>query len=182
MTFEDHVTAIADAVDSAGPPVVLAVHSGAGPPGYAVTDRIPEKIARMVYVDTGPGKGAMDPDFDSHEMVMPSLEKLAEGENLDGLTDEHLSRFRERAIAQPGAAVREHAELVNDARLDVPTTLICTAFTSDDYQEAANEGYAFVAGLLELRDVSYVDMPTSHWPMWSRPDDLAKVLGDLAML
>ncbi|HSJ47171.1 MAG TPA: alpha/beta hydrolase [Euzebyales bacterium] len=34
--------------------------------------------------------------------------------------------------------------------------------------------------LAELRDVTYVDLPTSHWPMWSRPQELAAVIGDVA--
>src|SRR4029079_4330367 len=55
VTLADHVDAICAAVSDAGRLVVLAVHSGAGTPGYAVTDRIPERIAAMVYVDTGPG-------------------------------------------------------------------------------------------------------------------------------
>jgi hypothetical protein len=25
-----------------------------------------------------------------------------------------------------------------------------------------------------------VDLPTSHWPMWSRPEELATVIGDVA--
>ena len=32
----------------------------------------------------------------------------------------------------------------------------------------------FVAGLAELRDVTWIDLPTSHWPMWSRPRDVAR--------
>src|SRR6266568_1889659 len=56
-----HVDAICEAVTAGGRPVVLAVHSGAGAPGYAVSDRIPEQIAAMVYVDSGPAKGALDP-------------------------------------------------------------------------------------------------------------------------
>ena len=35
VTLADHVDAICDAVTAAGRPVVLAVHSGAGFPGYA---------------------------------------------------------------------------------------------------------------------------------------------------
>src|SRR4249920_2179683 len=70
ITLADHVDAICDAVEAAGRPVVLAVHSGAGAPGYAVTDRIPTHIAAMVYVDTGPAKGAMDPDFDAAELPL----------------------------------------------------------------------------------------------------------------
>ena len=61
ITLSDHVDAICDAVRAAGRPVVLAVHSGTGFSGYAATDRIPELIATMVYVDSAPGKGALDP-------------------------------------------------------------------------------------------------------------------------
>jgi pimeloyl-ACP methyl ester carboxylesterase len=180
ITLTDHVDAICDAVTAAGRPVVLAVHSGAGAPGYAVTDRIPERIAAMVYVDTGPAKGALDPDFEGVESPLPSPEDLAANENLDGLTEEHLETFSRRAVPQPGAALREAAELTNDARLDVPSTVVCTGFTSEQYKDALKEGYAFLAGLAELRDVTYVDLPTSHWPMWSRPQELAAIIGDAA--
>lgn len=180
ITIEDHVEAICDAVRAAGAPVVLAVHSGAGFPGYAASDRVPELIAAMVYVDTGPGIGAMDADFEGAELPLPSPEKLAEEENLDGLREEQLATFRHRAVPQPGGVLRTAAELRNDARLDVPSTVICTGFTSDQYKDAVKEGYAFLRGLTELRDVTWVDLPTSHWPMWSRPGELAELIGDVA--
>src|SRR6266581_4910944 len=94
ITMTDHVEAICKAVRAAGAPVVLAVHSGAGAPGYGASDRVPELIAAMVYVDTGPAKGALDPEFDAVEKPMPSPEELEAGENLDGLTDEQLETFR----------------------------------------------------------------------------------------
>jgi len=180
ITLGDQVDAICEAVTATGRPVVLAVHSGAGVPGYAVTDRIPEQIAAMVYVDTGPAKGALDPDFDAVEKPLPSREELEEEENLDGLTEAHLETFRRRAVPEPGAVLREAAELTNDARLDVPSTVVCTGYTSEQYKDAVKEGYSFVAGLAELRDVTYVDLPTSHWPMWSRPQELATIIGDVA--
>ncbi len=180
ITFADHVDAICDAVTAEGRPVVLAVHSGAGAPGYAASDRIPERIAAMVYVDTGPAKGALDPDFDAAELPLPSLEQLAREENLDGLSEEHLETFRLRAIPEPGAALREAAELTNSARLRVPSTVVCTGFTSEQYKVAITEGHAFLAGLAELRDVTYIDLPTSHWPMWSRPRELAEIIGGVA--
>ena len=180
ITFADHVDAICDAVTAAGRPVVLAVHSGAGAPGYAVTDRIPEQIAAMVYVDTGPAKGALDPDFSALEKPMPSLEKLAAEENLNGLSKEQLETFRRRAVSEPGAALRGSAELTNDARLDVPSTVICTGYTSAQYKDAVKEGQTWLGGLNELRNVTYVDLPTSHWPMWSRPKELAVIIGEVA--
>jgi pimeloyl-ACP methyl ester carboxylesterase len=180
ITLSDHVDAICDAVESAGAPVVLAVHSGAGAPGYAASDRIPDEIAAMVYVDTGPAKGALDADFDGVEKPLPSREQLAEEENLDGISEEQLETFWRRAVPQPGGVLREAIELTNDARLDVPTTVICTAFTSEQYKEAVKEGYGFLAGFTELRNITWVDLPTSHWPMWSRPKELAEIIGDVA--
>jgi hypothetical protein len=53
-------------------------------------------------------------------------------------------------------------------------------FSSEQVRAAVGEGYASVGGLNELRDVTYVDLPTSHWPMWSRPQDLAAIIGDIA--
>jgi pimeloyl-ACP methyl ester carboxylesterase len=180
ITFDDHVEAICGAVAAAGRPVLLAVHSGAGTPGYAVTDRMPELIARMVYVDTGPGKGDPDAEVSVADLPLPSPEELAANENLDGLSEEQLAEFRRRAVPQPGAVASGGVQLTNAARLDIPSTVICTGFSSQQYQEAAKEGYAFLAGLSELRDVTFVDLPTSHWPMWSRPEELAAIIGGLA--
>jgi len=180
ITMSDHVEAICKAVRAAGAPVVLAVHSGAGAPGYGASDRVPELIAAMVYVDTGPAKGALDPDFKDAEKPLPSPKELAENENLSGLTEQQLETFRRRAIPEPGAALREAAKLTNDRRLDVPSTVVCTGYTSEQYKDAAKEGQAWLGGLTELRDVTYVDLPTSHWPMWSRPRDLARIIGDVA--
>jgi pimeloyl-ACP methyl ester carboxylesterase len=180
ITFADHVDAICDAVLAAGRPAVLAVHSGAGATGYAASDRIPDQIAAMVYVDSGPATGALDPDFGDVEKPLPSPDELAAEENLDGLGEEQLETFRQRAVPEPGAALREAAELTNNARLDIPTTAICTGFTSEQYKDAVREGYAWLGGFAGLRDLTWVDLPTSHWPMWSRPRDLAAIIGDVA--
>lgn len=180
ITMSDHIETICEAARAAGAPVVLAVHSGAAVPGYGASDRVPELIAAMVYVDTGPSTGALDPDFDGVEKALPSAEKLAAEENLDGLSAEQLETFRRRAVPEPGAALREGPGLANDARLDLPSTVICTGYTSQEYKDALAEGQDWLNGLSELRDLTYVDLPTSHWPMWSRPRELAAIIGDIA--
>ena len=179
ITLSDHVDAICDAVRTAGRPVVLAVHSGTGFSGYAATDRIPELIATMVYVDSAPGKGALDPGLEGDKAF--NWDELAEEENLDGLTEEQIETFRQRAVPEPGGVLREDFELTNDARLDLPTTMICTGFPSEQIRKAAAEhDWAWLAGVRELRNITWVDLPTSHWPMWSRPQDLAAILADIA--
>jgi pimeloyl-ACP methyl ester carboxylesterase len=176
----DHVDAICEAARAAGSPVVLAVHSGAGAAGYVASDRLPEMIAAMVYVDSGPATGALDPAFDGVEKPLPPREELAQEESLDGIDEEQLDAFWQRAVPEPGGVLREAPVLVNDARLDVPSIVVCTSVSSEQIRAAVGEGHAWIGGLAELRDVTYVDLPTSHWPMWSRPRELAEIIGAVA--
>ena len=178
--LSDHVDAITSAIEAAGRPVVLVVHSASGFSGYAASDRVPEKVAAMVYVDTAPGIGALDPD---HEGDKPLVWKeIEEGENLDGLSEEHKETFRQRAVPVPGGILRESIDLTNDARRDIPSTLIATSFSSDDYRKYAAEEppMSWLAGIPELRNATWIDLPTSHWPMWSKPRELAEIIGNVA--
>jgi pimeloyl-ACP methyl ester carboxylesterase len=181
ITFKDHVDAIVDAIEASPAKPVVALHSATGFSGYAASDQVPEKIAAIVYVDTAPGKGALDPEFADAEKPMV-WQEIEEGENLDGLSEEQKETFRQRAVPVPGSLIRESLELTNDARRDIPSTLICTGFTAEQYQTYAREHpeWAFLAGIPEIRNATWIDLPTSHWPMWSRPQELAAIIGDIA--
>ncbi|NAZ87043.1 alpha/beta fold hydrolase [Kineococcus indalonis] len=178
--LEDHVAAVRDAVVAAGRPVVLVLHSGAAGAGYAATDRVPERVAAVVYVDSAPPSGALDPGCAAVEVPLPPAEELAADENLDGLSQEQLAEFRRRAVPEPGGVLREAPVLRDDARRDVPTTVVCTGNSAEEVRGWLAQGHAWLGGLAELRDVTYVDLPTSHWPMWSRPRELADLLGGVA--
>ena len=184
ITLEDHVDTICAAVeaaaDAAGSPAVLAVHSGASVSGYAASDRIPDRIAAMVYVDTIPGADAINPEFAEVELALWSPEELAERESLDGLSAEQLATFRERAIPQPGGTIREAPALGNVGRRDLPSTVICTAWPAAEFQRALAGGEPWLAELGTLTKLTWLDLPTSHWPMWSRPADLAALLSGIA--
>ncbi len=181
ITLQDHVDAICNAILAADRPVVLAVHSATGFSGYAASDRLPDRIAAMVYVDTAPGITPLAPDFEGIEKPMVWDEIEAE-ENLDGLTEAQRETFRQRAVPVPGSILRDEVALTNDARRDIPSTLICTGFSAEQYQTYAREHpeWSFLAGIPELRNATWIDLPTSHWPMWSRPTELAAIIGDVA--
>src|SRR5207247_5241428 len=87
----------------------------------------------------GPATGALDPSFEGDEQPLPSQEELAQEENLDGLTEEQLETFRQRAVPEPGGVLREAPQLSNAARLDVSSTAICTGYTPDQYKDAVKE-------------------------------------------
>jgi pimeloyl-ACP methyl ester carboxylesterase len=180
ITMKDHVDAIIHAVKVADAPVVLAVHSATGFSGYAASGHVPDRIAAMVYVDTAPGKGALDPEFEGAEKAL-DWASVAEEENLEGLSEAQKETFRRRAVPVPGNVLRQAADLGSEKRRDIPSTIICTGYSSEQYKAySAEHNPAWLAGIPELRHLTWVDLPTSHWPMWSKPTELAGIIGDVA--
>ena len=183
-TLDEQAAAIADVVTRLGEPVTLVAHSGANFPVSLVLDRHPELIHRMVWVDSGPvGPGSVFlPGFpeDAVELPLPAFGDLGQQASLDGLSDEVLDRFRDRAVPEPGPVLRQPLELTSDARRQIPTTLVCCSIPGAQMMELARSGHPVFAETAELTDVEILDLPTGHWPMWSRPRDLAEVIARAA--
>lgn len=179
-TLADQVTAIDEAIAGEGRPVVIVAHSGANAPVSVVLDRHPELVARVIWVDSGPVASgtvfAPDLPKDVTELPLSPFEALGAQASLGGLSAAILDRFRARAVPEPAPVLRQPVELVNDARMQVPTTLLCCSLPSTQVMELANAGHPMFAEVARLTDVRLVDLATGHWPMWSRPADLARLL------
>jgi len=178
----DHVDAVVAAIDAVpgDAPVALVGHSAGGGLVYAASDRRPERVARVVYVDSGPfaeGQAVnadLPADVVDHEL--PAWSDFEE-QDLVGLTDELRARFRERAVPQPGATVREGHHLGDDLRrLDIRSTVIACEMPGSALRELMGTGHPYVVELSKLHDYEIVDLPTGHWPMFSRPADLGAAI------
>jgi len=184
-TVGQQADALRSAVDAAaadGSSVVLVVHSGAGYPASVLLDRDPTAVARVVYVDSGPSAdgSAVDASVPPETEEVPLLQFEQLPASLDGLSDDDLKRFRERAVAEPASVMRETVHLNNDSRRDVPSTIIASSYPSEVMMQMAREGHPMMAEVATLRDLELVDLPTGHWPMWSRPADLASAIANAA--
>ena len=187
-TLDDQAGAILDTFARLGVstdrPATLVAHSGANFPVTLVLDRHPELIGRVVWVDSGPvaTRSVFAPDFPegAAELPLPPLEIIAQQASLEGLSEEVLERFRARAVPEPGPVLRQPVELTNDARRAVPTTLVCCSIPSAQVLELARTGHAMFTEVADLDHLDVVDLPTGHWPMWSRPRDLAEVIRSAA--
>lgn len=62
-----------------------------------------------------------------------------------------------------------------------PTTVVCCSMPSSVLVEAVASGQDFAQPLAALHDVTYVDLPTGHWPMVSRPQELAAIIDEVAV-
>lgn len=181
VRWSDQVAALADLVAEAGPDPVLVAHSGAALAVTGVLDRAPGSVGRVIWVDSGPtADGTIsDPEVapEVTEIPLPDFDDLAAGgASLVGLTEMDLVEFRARAVPQPAAVVREPVVLLDERRRDVPATLIACSIPAATVQELAQRGHPMFSEVAHCSDFAFVELPTGHWPMFSRPRELAQLL------
>jgi hypothetical protein len=115
---------------------------------------------------------------DGWRFPMPPPDELATLGSLEGLDDEHLNLLRSRAVAQPFGTHTQPLRLENPAREQLSRVGILCSFSLDQVRE-------MIAGdvpmFQELAGPTwrFIELPTGHWPMFSRPEDLANLLLNL---
>lgn len=175
----DHIDDVVDLVDRLDGPIVLVGHSGGGTIAHGVVDARPDRIAKVVYVDAGP---SADGDVINDELPVVDGEvplpdwSVFMDEDLVDLDDELRAEFRARAIPEPARVTSDPLRLSDDRRYDVPVTIIASEFPSAVLREAIAAGQPWVRELAKVRQVDYVDLPTGHWPQFTKPVQLAQAI------
>ena len=71
---------------------------------------------------------------------------------------------------------RDPQQLSDERRYDVPVTVIASEFTSEMLREWIEQGHPYGREFRKIRDVEYVDLPTGHWPQFTRPEELGQAI------
>jgi pimeloyl-ACP methyl ester carboxylesterase len=178
--LRDHVDAVIGVVDSLSDPVVLVGHSGGGAIAHATADARPDRIARVIYVDSGPlaHGGVINDELPvvNGEVPLPDW-SMFEEEDLVDLDEGLRAKFRSIAIPEPVGVTSDKQVLSDDERrYDVPVTVIACEFSSEMLKKWMAEGHPYVAELTRIKDVELVDLPTGHWPQLTKPRELAAAI------
>jgi pimeloyl-ACP methyl ester carboxylesterase len=197
VNLETHITDVVNLIefeDLHG--VVLLGHSYAGLVVSGVADRVSERISQMVYLDTAPipsGTALIEtfpPEArrrierqveelgDGWRFPVPPREELATFGSLEGLDDARLDLLLSRAVDQPFGTFTQPLVLEYPASEALPKVGILCSFSLVEVRAIVDSGNP-VFRELSRPNWRFVELPTGHYPMFSRPDDLAAVLLDL---
>ncbi|MFF3322394.1 alpha/beta fold hydrolase [Streptomyces sp. NPDC002889] len=195
--LDTHIRDLVQLIDRLeAPEVVIVGHCYGIHPVLGAADLRPERIARIVYLDTGmPQDGdpavRLVPDQAVHERLLhraepsedhwrippPPPDEWQRWGSTAGIPADALARLTRLAAPQPLGTLTQPLRL-SGAFSELPTTgVLCTANGSS---------IALVENLVGLGDprlqaltdprVSFFELDTGHWPMLSTPDELTEVL------
>ena len=180
-TLGDQRSAVVAAVDVATGPVIVVGHSAACTLAWMAADARPERVARVVMIGGFPSAdGEVYADFfaaANGAVGFPGWEPFDGPDAAD--LDEHMrAAFAARAVPVPEGVAKGIVRLGDERRFDVPVTLVCPEFSPAEAQEWVEEGE--VPELARARHVDYLDIDSGHWPMLTRPAELAALLDGAA--
>jgi pimeloyl-ACP methyl ester carboxylesterase len=180
-TLADQHAAVLAAVDAAAGSVVVVGHSAACTLAWMAADARPGKVARVVMIGGFPcGDGEVYAGFfELADGVMPFPGwGPFEGPDSADLDERQRRRIADAAIGVPEAVAKGVVHLRDERRWDVPVTLICPEFSPAQAREWIDGGE--VPELSKARHVDYADIESGHWPMFTRPAELAGLLAETA--
>jgi pimeloyl-ACP methyl ester carboxylesterase len=177
VTLESHIDdVVAAAGDRAA--VTLVAHSYGCFPVRGAVERLGDRVTRVVYVDSGPvpdGTAQADfsaPDPSRSDVPPPSFDPADDPALFAGL-EGRSEWIKKQCTPHPYATVAAKLRLRQPEQ--PPTDLVVSTFTRDTVEQMIAAGHPFFAGL-DRRDYRVHELPTGHWPMFSRPADLAAIL------
>jgi pimeloyl-ACP methyl ester carboxylesterase len=180
-TLDDQLTAVLAAVDAAYTKPVVVGHSAAATLAWLAADARPDKIAKTVLIGGFPSADgdAYAAFFEIEDGMMPFPGWAPfEGPDVSDLDEPAREQLAARTVPVPEAVATGTVRLTDDRRYDVPTVLICPEFTPD--QAKAWLAAGDLPELARARHIEYVDIDSGHWPMVTRPDELAGLLAAAA--
>ena len=180
-TLDDQLATVLAAVDAAPERPMVVGHSAACSLAWLAADSRPEKVAKVALIGGFPSHdGQTYADFfEPKDGVMPFPGWTPfEGPDSVDLDEEARRRFEAAAIPVPVGVSRGVVRLTDDRRFDVPVVLVCPEFDPAQAREWINAGD--VPELAKAKHLDVVDIDSGHWPMVTRPAELARLLAAAA--
>jgi pimeloyl-ACP methyl ester carboxylesterase len=180
-TLDEQVAAVLAAIDaSPGKPLVVG-HSAACTLAWLAADARPEKVAKAILIGGFPSSDGQPyfGGFETTDGVLPFPGwGPFEGPDSADLDEDTKRRIAAAAIPVPDGVTKGVVHLTDERRFDVPVVIVCPEFTPAEARDWIGAGD--VPELAKAKHLEFVDINSGHWPMFSKPNELARLLAEVA--
>lgn len=176
--MSDWVDAVVKRIDEADEPVVLVGHSGGGNVVWAAADARPERVRRVVFVDTippAPDRGISDFDLADGVVPFPGWDFFPE-EDVYDLDAETRARTLPLTRSVPARVPSDPISLTRESRHGVPVTMLMGSYDQAQIDAEVGEWGPYGEEYQSIANVEVVKIGSGHWPQFSVPDRLAELL------
>lgn len=179
VTLADCIAAVTAQIDSCDGPVLLVGHSLGAAIATAALDARTDRIAGMLVIGGFPAAsgepiaGGFAVDGDG--IALPPLTDF-DAADLRDMDEAITADFVARAIPSPASLTTDPLSLTDGGRYWTPLTAVCTEYSSAMLRDWIADGAASVAEIPRYAELAFVDLPTGHWPQFTKPDELAAVI------
>ncbi len=176
-TLNDQVGAVLAVVDAAPGGSVVVGHSSACTLAWLVADARPALVSKVVMIGGFPqADGDLYAEFfpiENGVMPFPGWEPF-EGADAADVDEQLRQRFSDAAIPVPETVAKGIVRLTDERRYDVPVLMVCPEYTPTQAREWLDAGE--LPELAKAKHLDLVDIDSGHWPMLTRPTELARIL------
>ncbi|WP_344091804.1 alpha/beta hydrolase [Microbacterium deminutum] len=172
----DWVDAVVAEIDATDGAVVVVGHSGGGNVAWGAVDARPDRVARVVFVDTVPppsGQGISEFDVVDGVVPFPGWESFDEPEVWD-LDEATRAETAARTASVPAKVPTDPLQLHDDRRHKVPVTLLMGGMSEAELRAMLGEWRPWADAFDAIDDSEVVKLGTGHWPQFTKPDALAR--------
>lgn len=171
----DWVDAVVRLIDDADEPVVLVGHSGGGNVVWGAADARPERVRRVILVDTippAPGLGINEFAVVDGVIPFPGWDFFPE-EDVYDLDEPTRERTAPSTRSVPARVPTDPIQLTRESRHGVPVTLLMGSYDQAAIEADVDQWGAYGEEYRAIASVEVVKLGSGHWPQFSMPEHLA---------
>ena len=174
------VDAAVAALDGLDGPAVVVGHSGGGNVAWGVADARPERVSRVIFVDTVPppsGNGISEFEIVDGIVPFPGWDFFPD-EDVSDLDEATRARTVPSTHSVPARVPTDEIVLTDDRRHRIPVTLLMGGLDQPAFENMIEQWGPYAEEFHAIDDAEVVKVGSGHWPQFSVPEKLGRLINE----